>query len=129
MAKKLEKSKRWHGEIPASVLLDGGLDPLAKVVYGILSLEVWGVTSYVGQRLLASVLGVSQQTIMRRLESLEKRGHIQIDRKSKGKRSYYSMTSPVFTERPEKKTTSTAKPKKQSQASIAAMAHKLTRTA
>ncbi len=126
MSKKLTKSLRWHGAIPATVLLDSSLDSLSIVVYGILALETWSSTSYVGMRLIAKLLKVSPQTVMRRLQLLESRGHIEADKKGNGKRSYYTMTSPVFTERPKKVTPS--KGKKQSQANIAALAHKLTRT-
>lgn len=127
ITKKLAKSLRWHGQMPATVILDSELDPLSKVVYGILALETWGPTSYVGMRLIAQLLNVSPQTIMRRLQLLEARGHIEAEKKGNGKRSYYSMKSPVFTERPKK--TPAAKGYKRTQANMAALAHKLTRSA
>ena len=94
---KLKRSPRWHGRIPAAVLLDPGLDTLSVRVYGVLSLSVWqGNQSYIGMRLIAELCGVSAPTVMRRLATLEARGHIKTSKSGNGKRSFYCLTSPVF---------------------------------
>jgi hypothetical protein len=129
ITRKLAKSLRWHAQSPATVLLDSRLDPLAKVVYGILALESWGPNSYIGQRLLAKLLGVSQQTIMRRLDLLKTTGHIDIQEEGHGKRSRYVLKSPVFTERPKKDSKGKWAPARKTQANMAALAHAVTRSA
>ena len=94
---KVKRSPRWHGRIPATVLMDPELDSLAVRIFGILALNVWqGNQSYIGQRLVAELCGVSAPTVMRRLRKLEARGHVKAQKCGDGKRSYYMLASEVF---------------------------------
>jgi hypothetical protein len=97
VSRKLKRSPRWHGRVPASVLLDPSIDPLAARIYGILSLSVWqGNQSYIGMRLLAELCKTSPATVLRRLKVLESRGHIMAQKCGDGKRSFYLLNSEVF---------------------------------
>ena len=95
---RVERSPKWYGRIPASVLLDGTLTSDAVRVYGLLALPVLqGNVSSVGMRVVAGILHVSPQTVMRRIRELVAAGHVEISKGTgKGKRAWYLLTSPVF---------------------------------
>lgn len=95
--RKMERSPKWHGRIPAQVLLDPAISADAVRVYGILALFVFqGNSSYVGMRRLGELAGFSQQTAMRKIAELSKAGHITVSKDKKGKRSTYVLNSAVF---------------------------------
>ena len=93
---KVKRSPRWHGRIPACVLLDPALDSLTVRIFGIMTLHVWqGNIAYIGMRLLAELCGVSPATVARRVKKLKESGYIATESVN-GKRSFYRLTSEVF---------------------------------
>jgi len=86
-----------YGRIPLSVLGDHSLTAEARIVYaGLAAAAFQGNVSYIGQRFLGELIGMSQATISRKLDELEKCGHIKQFEDGRGRRSYWSLESPVF---------------------------------
>lgn len=97
VSSKMKRSVRWHGRIPASVLLDKELSSEAVRVYGLLALSVYqGTVAYVGMREIGRIIGKSAATVKRRIDELAAREHIVPRPGKNGQRSHYHLTSPVF---------------------------------
>ena len=94
---KVGRSPRWHGRIPASVLLDTSISSDAVRVYGFLSLDVYQSNlARVGLRVMGRVLGLSRTTVNRRVTELISAGHIRKAPAKSGQRGCYELQSPVF---------------------------------
>ena len=100
-----------YARIPREVLIDAGLSSDAKVVYAVLALSTFqGSIAYVGQRLVGTILGVSQPTVSRRLAELERAGHIRQAPAVRGKRAHWELLSAVFGQKQGQKTVVVSSP-------------------
>ena len=121
------------GRVPLNVTSDPRLMDRDIRVYAVIASPIrkGGKISSIGTRRISELSCVARRLVIDSVKRLVKCGHIKavdVDDRVRGKRSEYTMTSVVFTAK-ESKWTGKAKGKKQTQANIAAMAHRLTRKA
>ena len=107
----MAKPENWYGRIPVEVLT-APISDRAIRIYGILAAHVFEANAaYIGVRRLASLIpGASKSQIHRRLKELEDAGLISVSRQSKGRRSFYSLTSPVFAQKQGRETVTRSAP-------------------
>lgn len=97
MNQKRFSNVNHYARIPREVLIDAGISSDAKVAYAVLAMSTFqGSVAYVGQRLVAKILGVSQPSVSRRFAELERAGHIKQAPAARGKRAHWELLSPVF---------------------------------
>lgn len=101
----VKRSATWFGRVPAQVGADLSISDSALRVYVLLALQTFnGSMSSIGMRRLGKALSLSPATVMRRIQELEKAGHIKGNKAENGKRAWYELTSPVFAAKsPEKR--------------------------
>ncbi|MGL5936987.1 MAG: hypothetical protein ACRCZI_15355 [Cetobacterium sp.] len=86
-----------YARLPREVLLDSAVSSDAKVVYGVMAMSTHqGSVTYMGQRRIGELLGMSQATVSRRLCELEIAGHVKQKDAGRGWRSFWELVSPVF---------------------------------
>lgn len=69
-----ETSARWWGALPASVILDPNIDPVAKVVLQVLALHMGPEGCWPGMARIANAVGRDVRTVARVLRELRDRG-------------------------------------------------------
>ena len=85
-----------YARLPESVLFDRELSVTARCVYGVLARYAFqGTAVRIGQRRIAGLLGVHQETVNLALHELESSEHISIRGAGKNRRSYH-LHSLVF---------------------------------
>ena len=85
-----------YARVPDSVLFDSELSSSARSVYGVLARYTYqGTTVRIGQRRIARLLGIHQETVNNGLREFEGRKHIAIRGNGKARR-FYHLYSPVF---------------------------------
>jgi hypothetical protein len=85
-----------YARVPDSVLSDRALSATARCVYATLSRYTYqGTTVSIGQRRIAGILGLHQETVGLGIRELEDRKHIVIKGKGKARRIYH-LQSDVF---------------------------------
>ena len=85
-----------YARVPDSVLFDRSLSSSARCVYAVLARYAYqGTTVRIGQRRIATLLGVHVETVNRAIRELESRGHIAI-RGRGNSRIVYHLVSDVF---------------------------------
>ena len=91
------KPGQW-AKIPSQVLMDRRLDLAHLRIYGAMAASVrYGFrTCHMGQRLIGRLVGLSPQTVGRRIKDLIDFGHVTSTEMANGKRGFYELTSPVF---------------------------------
>jgi hypothetical protein len=83
-----------YARVPDSVLHDRALSPTARCIYATLSRYTYqGTTVSIGQRRIAGILGLHQETIGVGIRELENRKHIVIKGKGKARRLYHLQSS------------------------------------
>lgn len=87
-----------HSRTPDSVLKDKGLSLEAMAIFAAYARHAFkGGLVYIGQRRLATLLGVDQSTISRHTKELIDRGHMKpTEEKRRGYRSGYKLLSNIF---------------------------------
>lgn len=92
----MQKSERY-ARIPVSVLYDTSLSVYARLVYAEIAMSVWqGTTAYIGQRLIAERLGISQSEVSKSVRSLVGSGHLEWMDNGRGRRAHMQLKSPLF---------------------------------
>ena len=88
-----------YARIPLTVLRDAELSTSAIAVYGIILFYVYqGSTARIGQRRIAELSGLHQETVGKAIRQLKERRHIAISAVGKQRRLYV-LLSPVFSQR------------------------------
>lgn len=83
--------------IPRSVLYDLSLTPCDRLVYAALADQVWqGNVAKIGERLMASKLGISRSKVQASLKALLECGAVTKAESRIGNRNCYVLASPVF---------------------------------
>ena len=83
-----------YARVPDSVLGDRALSPTARCIYATLSRYTYqGTTVRIGQRRIAGILGLHQETVGLGIRELEDRKHIVIKEKGKARRIYHLQSS------------------------------------
>jgi len=86
---------RFSVSVPNPILFDERVSSTAVRVYGLLQIfAMWKDHCYPGHRRLAELLKVSEKTIRRSLENLEKTKWVKIKRRGQGKTNIYTITWP-----------------------------------
>ena len=101
-----EKSRHsGYARIPREVLADGKIGAAAVRVFGYLALNVsQGAVARVGQRLMASRMGMDRGTVAAGIAELVSAGHITIAAAKRGSRQAYVLNSPVFSQKQGRRT-------------------------
>ena len=85
-----------YARLPDSVLCDHRLSVTARCVYGVLARYAYqGTTVKIGQRRIAGLLGIHEETVNVAIHELEGRRHIAIRGTGKARRIYH-LASSVF---------------------------------
>jgi len=83
-----------YARVPDTVLRDRALSPTARCIYAALSRYTYqGTTVSIGQRRIAGILGLHQETVGLGIRELEDRKHIVIKGKGKARRIYHLQSS------------------------------------
>jgi hypothetical protein len=103
------QSQKGYGRIPASILRDARLSPIARLVYAELAMWVFqGNMARRGQRAIANAIGIRQMTVSAAIRQLVELGHIRIanrelvrlglinSKQANHSRGIYELLSPVF---------------------------------
>ena len=85
----------------ATVTRDKELSYVARVVFNelVLWLKLGEDTVCRGQRAIANAIGAHQETVSRSIEELELRGHLKVEKRGRGYRDRYVLTSWVYREK------------------------------
>lgn len=87
-----------YSRVPWEILTDRTISSDAKLVYGALAAWVFqGRVAYIGQRLIADMLGFSPAKVNRLLKSLS--AYVEAQEDGRGKRSFYVLKSAVFAQK------------------------------
>jgi CRP-like cAMP-binding protein len=94
--KSAQSDAEKYARLPESVLFDRELSLTARCVYGVLARYAFqGTAVRIGQRRIANLLGLHQETVNLALHQLETSDHISIRGNGKDRRSYH-LHSSVF---------------------------------
>ena len=86
-----------YARIPLEVLLDKKLSVGALRVYGVFASSVYqGRVASMGMRQIGEASGSCAATARKRIAELLRAGYVAIHDAQRGKRTWYSLTSPVF---------------------------------
>jgi len=86
-----------YARLPREGIGDPELKLLDMRVYGMLAGSVWqGNTARIGTRLLAGYVRASRRLVVKSLQRLERRGHIEKAAARRGQRQMYVLLSPIF---------------------------------
>lgn len=86
-----------YARVPGTVLYDKRLSAYSRLVYGDMAMWVYqGRTCSVGVRQMAVRLGFANSTVHEAIQELAAAGVITVSKSGKGKRTMYTLVSPVF---------------------------------